>query len=297
MSLNLYLSEVGTATAGTDNTLTDSTKSWPVGSLIGEIIELLDGSGDPTEERAIASNTETQITVTEDWDSNPGNTDPYRLLLFIDDDRLDKIKETVVSGATLLEETIIFLKNSNRLPHTYDNPLLTYEGIEIRHIEKEWQDDHDYAIGQSVPGTDTESYMCINPHTSSNATRPITGGSWADYWVLINSVVVEYAEDDGAGDPDTYGEPLSLADGSYVVTTPIHRKFTSTNVELSFRSTHNYHRTFAAVEHTRPPIALGIGETQDLPFSTVSDVMQDHPTYILAVVEGNLIYHASAWRR
>lgn len=41
-----------------------------------------------------------------------------------------------------------------------------------------------------------------------------------------DDVTVEYAEDDGDENPDTYSTTLSLSNGNYDTAVPIHRKFT-----------------------------------------------------------------------
>lgn len=40
----------------------------------------------------------------------------------------------------------------------------------------------------AVLGTDGNNYRCIKTHTSSASTHPITGGDWATYWVLDNTL-------------------------------------------------------------------------------------------------------------
>ena len=57
-----------------------------------------------------------------------------------------------------------------------------------------------------------------------------------------NDVNVEYAEDDGAGNPDTYSDPLNLPDGDYDTPVPIHRKAEAPNVTNAFNRDDIRHR-------------------------------------------------------
>ena len=50
-------------------------------------------------------------------------------------------------------------------------------------------------------GTDTKDYRCIQPHTAAAANRPITGGSYAEFWVadpLISSTIGKAWVDDAS---------------------------------------------------------------------------------------------------
>ncbi len=148
----------------------------------------------------------------------------------------DEVKEAVSSGSDLTDETIIYLKS--------DNALLTYENITIEQHEDVWVDATEYAVGESVEGSDENNYMCIQAHTSATGTKPVTG-TWAAHWVLVNDVDIDYATDDGEGDPNTYADPLALADGVYGSATPIHRKAFSENITAAFRKTNISHKVTA----------------------------------------------------
>lgn len=53
-----------------------------------------------------------------------------------------------------------------------------------------WVTATSYVAGDIVVGTDNNIYECILAHVAGASTRPITGGSWATYWVLDSSVTV-----------------------------------------------------------------------------------------------------------
>lgn len=64
----------GTATATGASTLTDSGQAWTVNALQNSTIEIVDGVG-AGQRRSIASNTATQVTVTEAWGTQPAGAD------------------------------------------------------------------------------------------------------------------------------------------------------------------------------------------------------------------------------
>lgn len=79
----------GLATAATATTLTDARRSsvtdedlevpsWPVDLLTGLRIKILDGTG-VDQVRTIASNTKDEVTITEEWDTNPDSTSEYAI--------------------------------------------------------------------------------------------------------------------------------------------------------------------------------------------------------------------------
>lgn len=78
--------ETGTATAGTNNTLTDSSKTWTVNDytypLVSDatanLIYITGGTG-VGQVRVITANTATTITVDKNWDINPDNTSQYEI--------------------------------------------------------------------------------------------------------------------------------------------------------------------------------------------------------------------------
>jgi len=66
----------GTATAGSANTLTDSTKSWGVNDFADQTVKIVGGTG-AGQSRVIASNTATVLTVATNWATNPDATSQY----------------------------------------------------------------------------------------------------------------------------------------------------------------------------------------------------------------------------
>jgi len=69
---------MGKAESGTINALTDSDKSWTSDEWAGETIEITRGTGSG-QTRTVASNTDTVITVSSDWVTNPDATSEYRV--------------------------------------------------------------------------------------------------------------------------------------------------------------------------------------------------------------------------
>jgi hypothetical protein len=68
----------GTATAGGNTTLTDSTKSWTVNAYQGCRVRIMGGTG-MGQERTISSNTDTILTVSSAWDTNPDTSSEYSI--------------------------------------------------------------------------------------------------------------------------------------------------------------------------------------------------------------------------
>lgn len=66
----------GTATAGTASTLSDSSRSWGTDDLIGYEVAVYEGTG-AGQYRTVESNTDTALTVSEDWTTNPDTTSKY----------------------------------------------------------------------------------------------------------------------------------------------------------------------------------------------------------------------------
>ena len=103
---------------------------------------------------------------------------------------------------------------------TRDAGDFTYQGT--------WADATAYAINDTVEGTDSETYTCIQAHTSATATdRPTDGSSWEDYWDAfgapdgtdITSVTVAAADipdDNGVAYFDNAGTvPYALPKSKY----------------------------------------------------------------------------------
>lgn len=68
----------GVASSGGSTTLTDSSKSWSTNRWSNYMIRILSGTG-RGQTRIISSNTSTQITVQNAWDTNPDNTSVYTI--------------------------------------------------------------------------------------------------------------------------------------------------------------------------------------------------------------------------
>ncbi len=69
---------LGTTESGTNNTLTDSDKSWTTDEWAGETIEITGGTGSG-QTRIVASNTANVTTVSSNWVTNPDATSKYRI--------------------------------------------------------------------------------------------------------------------------------------------------------------------------------------------------------------------------
>jgi len=77
--VNIPAIDVGTATSGGVNTLTDTAKAWSVNAYTDKMIKITAGTG-VGQIRRIASNTATVITTTTDWTTNPDATSDYEIL-------------------------------------------------------------------------------------------------------------------------------------------------------------------------------------------------------------------------
>ncbi len=73
----------GTATAGTNNTLTDSAAVWADNQWLGWTVTILSGTG-AGQQRQIVSNTATALTVSANWTTNPNNTSVYSINIPVD---------------------------------------------------------------------------------------------------------------------------------------------------------------------------------------------------------------------
>ncbi len=67
-----------TATAGTNNTLTDSTQAWAANQWSGWTVHIVGGTG-VGQQRPVTSSTATQLTVSANWVTNPNNTSVYAI--------------------------------------------------------------------------------------------------------------------------------------------------------------------------------------------------------------------------
>jgi hypothetical protein len=68
--------DAGIATAGSSNTITDSTKSWAVDRWTNYAVEILAGTG-AGQERIISSNSATALTIIGTWATNPDATSVF----------------------------------------------------------------------------------------------------------------------------------------------------------------------------------------------------------------------------
>lgn len=68
-----------TATSGGNSTLTDSIKSWTNDQYINYYVKLHKSNG-TTETKKITDNTDTVLTITGTWTSNPVNEDSYEII-------------------------------------------------------------------------------------------------------------------------------------------------------------------------------------------------------------------------
>jgi hypothetical protein len=68
--------DAGTATSGASTTITDSTKSWAVNRWTNYAVRIVAGTG-IGQERTIASNTSTVITIIGTWTTTPDSTSVY----------------------------------------------------------------------------------------------------------------------------------------------------------------------------------------------------------------------------
>lgn len=49
---------------------------------------------------------------------------------------------------------------------------------------------YEYIVNDTQTGSDGETYICIDDHTESSDTIPITGADWEDYWLLGDELMV-----------------------------------------------------------------------------------------------------------
>ena len=70
--------DAGTATAGSSNTITDSTKSWTVNAWRNYAVRIMAGTG-AGQVLPIASNTATAITIIGSWSTTPDTTSVYTI--------------------------------------------------------------------------------------------------------------------------------------------------------------------------------------------------------------------------
>ena len=68
--------DFGTATSGTANTVTDSTKNWAIGLWVPGVIKITAGTG-VKQVRQITASSATTIQVADDWSTVPDNTSEY----------------------------------------------------------------------------------------------------------------------------------------------------------------------------------------------------------------------------
>lgn len=75
---NIYLNgDRGKATAGSSNTLTDSTKAWVVNRFAGAMVRIISGTGSTNLPKRILSNTATALTIAGTWETSPAADSVY----------------------------------------------------------------------------------------------------------------------------------------------------------------------------------------------------------------------------
>jgi cysteine-rich repeat protein len=77
---NVTVQESGTATAATATTLENSTKAWNANSWLNFFVRITSGTGQG-QERRIASNTATTLTVADEWATIPDTTSAYEIIV------------------------------------------------------------------------------------------------------------------------------------------------------------------------------------------------------------------------
>lgn len=74
----LYINgDRGKATAGTATTLTDSVKTWTANRFAGAYVRIIAGTGYRNKPQQIASNTDTALTISGAWETNPSTDSEY----------------------------------------------------------------------------------------------------------------------------------------------------------------------------------------------------------------------------
>lgn len=72
--------DTGTATAGGNNTLTDSTKTWSTNAWAGKAVVISTGTGAGQKANKVASNNGTVLTMTASWTINPSVDSVYYIV-------------------------------------------------------------------------------------------------------------------------------------------------------------------------------------------------------------------------
>lgn len=75
----LDVSETGTASSATSNTLTDSSKAWDTNEWAGWYVKITSGTGTANISRPILSNTGTQLQLSGTWSITPDATSVYQI--------------------------------------------------------------------------------------------------------------------------------------------------------------------------------------------------------------------------
>ncbi|RKX60226.1 MAG: hypothetical protein DRP29_03065 [Thermodesulfobacteriota bacterium] len=70
--------ETGTAESGSDDTLTDTDKSWTIDAYAGKEVYIVSGTGSG-QSRTVFSNTSNTLTVGQKWDTNPSSDSVYEI--------------------------------------------------------------------------------------------------------------------------------------------------------------------------------------------------------------------------
>lgn len=118
-SADNFVGKTGTATAGAASTITDTGQAWTTNEYAGLTIKITAGTG-AGQERTIASNTATVITVSTAWTTNPDTTSTYSIE---GGDTIDINKNDgqAITGLAKFEEKLIIFKERSIWQLTFDS--------------------------------------------------------------------------------------------------------------------------------------------------------------------------------
>lgn len=170
--------ERGKATAGTSTTLSDSDKSWAANLWAGAWVRVLRGTG-AGQKREIASNTGTQLTVSEAWDVTPDTTSVYAI--YATDEWTDMSPTTgdlfdvPVKDVLVAEDVVYFARGSgNNLFKMRWNDGATPPGHEFR---DDTGDAGDKLYGFSDETNEYQIYVAENENMTVTRFNPVAYGA------------------------------------------------------------------------------------------------------------------------
>lgn len=99
------------------------------------------------------------------------------------------------------------------------------------------------------------------------------------------SITIEYAEDDGAGNPVTYSNPLTIPDGYYSSAKQIHRKITINDILEAFKRNNIEHKITADQNAINSAMMGRAGFEQYIRTESLN-----FPVYIRVRVKGTLLF-------